>query len=94
MRSMRLLYNGREKEGRYVYYRCTGFKGACGNTYIREERLSDLLGETIQKIQITSEIAERIATALRESDGQADQQRREAIRCLEQRQRAVTAKLD
>lgn len=33
------------KKGKYTYYRCTGFKGACGNTYIREGRLSTLLGE-------------------------------------------------
>ncbi len=45
------------KKGRYIYYRCTGFKGACGNTYVREERLADLLGETIAPIQITPEIA-------------------------------------
>ena len=31
-----------KKKGKYVYYRCTRFKGACGNTYVREERLADL----------------------------------------------------
>ena len=41
------------KKGKYVYYRCTGFKGACGNTYIREERLADLLGDVITPIQIS-----------------------------------------
>ena len=46
-----------KKKGKYIYYRCTGFKGACGNTYIREERLADLLGHTIAPIQITPEIA-------------------------------------
>ena len=46
------------KKGKYIYYRCTGFKGACGNTYVREERLADLLGETIAPIQITPEIAD------------------------------------
>ena len=32
------------KKGKYTYYRCTGFHGRCGNAYIREERLADLLG--------------------------------------------------
>ena len=45
---LRLRDDGRAEEGRYVYYRCTGFKGACGNTYIREERLADLLGDCHQ----------------------------------------------
>jgi Recombinase zinc beta ribbon domain/Recombinase len=28
------------KKARYIYYHCTGFRGNCGNTYIREEELS------------------------------------------------------
>ncbi len=35
------------KKGKYVYYRCTGFKGRCGNAYVREERLAELLGDVI-----------------------------------------------
>ena len=62
-----------KKKNRYVYYRCTGFKGACGNTYIREERLADLLGDVVKPIQITSETADGIATALRTSDVTAEQ---------------------
>ena len=83
-----------KKKGKYVYYRCTGFHGPCGNTYIREERLADLLGTTVQAIQISPAVADDIARALRESDGRAEQQRREALQCLEQRQRTVLAKLD
>jgi hypothetical protein len=41
-----------KKKGRYVYCRCTGFKGACGNEYIREERLSELLGEVVKPILV------------------------------------------
>jgi hypothetical protein len=35
------------KKGKYTYYRCTGFHGPCGNAYIREERLSALLGDVV-----------------------------------------------
>jgi hypothetical protein len=83
-----------KKKGKYIYYRCTGFRGACGNAYIREERLADLLGDTIAPIQITSEIAAGIADALRTGDADVEQRRTEAIRQLEQRRRTVTAKLD
>ena len=38
------------KKGKYTYYRCTGYRGRCGNTYIREESLADLLGGVIQRI--------------------------------------------
>jgi site-specific DNA recombinase len=83
-----------KKKGKYIYYRCTGFKGACGNSYIREELLADLLGDTIAPIQITPEMAAGIAEALRTSDADVEQRRTEAIRQLEQRRRAVTRKLD
>jgi site-specific DNA recombinase len=39
-----------KKKGKYVYYRCTGHRGACGNSYIREEQLATLLGGIIRPI--------------------------------------------
>ena len=38
------------KKGKYVYCRCTGFHGPCGNTYIREEQLASLLGTVVERI--------------------------------------------
>jgi site-specific DNA recombinase len=83
-----------KKKAKYVYYRCTGFKGACGNEYIREERLSELFGEVVQPIQITEEIAADIATALRATDHDAEQRRCESLRQLDHRRRTVVSKLD
>jgi hypothetical protein len=82
------------KKGKYVYYRCTGFKGPCGNTYIREERLADLLGDTIAPIQITPEIAQGLTESLRASDMDGERLRSESTRQLEQRRRTVMSKLD
>ena len=83
-----------KKKGKYVYYRCTGYKGACGNSYVREEHLAQWLGDVIRPIQITSEIAEDIATGLRGIDHQAEERRRESLRQLDQRRRTVVSKLD
>ena len=82
------------KKGKYTYYRCTGFHGACGNTYIREEELGRLLGSVIAPIQITPAIANDIASALRR--GTRDDARRcaDAERQLQQRHRSVLVKLD
>jgi site-specific DNA recombinase len=82
------------KKGKYVYYRCTGFKGACGNVYIREEKLAALLGETIKPVQITVEIADDIATAIRQSEGDAQAQRATALQQVENRRRTVVSKID
>lgn len=41
--------------------RCTGFHGLYGNAYIRQERLADLLGELVKKIQIPVDLSDWLA---------------------------------
>ena len=64
------------KKGRYTDYRCTGFRGRCGNSYIREELLADLLGDVVKRIQIPSELADWIAEGLRDYEGDLDRNAR------------------
>ncbi|SRR6266508_851427 len=82
------------KKGTYVYYHCTNFHGECDNTYIREERLADLLAGVIKPVQIAPETAEDIAKAIRSSDCEAERHRTEALRQLDQRRNRVMSKLD
>ena len=79
---------------KYTYYRCTGFHGPCGNQYIREERLADLLGGVVQRIQIPGDVADWIADHLRDSQTETEQACQRSVSQLAQRQRAVQAKLD
>src|SRR5262249_48280156 len=83
-----------KKKGKYVYYRCTGARGACGNAYIREEQLATLLGRVVAPIQITAEIADDIAAALQASETIGEQQHQDTSEQLERRRRTVMAKLD
>ena len=55
------------KKGQYVYYHCTGHRGPCGNTYVREEELIRQFGELLKQIRIPTELAGKLATVLRES---------------------------
>jgi DNA invertase Pin-like site-specific DNA recombinase len=82
------------KKGKYTYYRCTGFHGPCGNTYVREERLADLLGAVVEQIQIPGEIADWIAEGVRESQSHLEIARQQSLAQLRERRRAVQAKLD
>ncbi|MGB8657427.1 MAG: recombinase family protein [Candidatus Zixiibacteriota bacterium] len=54
-------------KNRYIYYRCTGFKGKCGQPYIREELLEEELGELVRSIVIDDERLEWIKEALKSS---------------------------
>ena len=65
------------KKGKYCYYRCTHHRGRCGNTYIREERLADLLGGVIEPYPDSPNLAGWIAEALHDSQGEAERIRRE-----------------
>ena len=67
------------KKGRYVYYHCTNFRGRCDNSYIREERLGELLGDVIKPIQISTEIADAIAGVLQGGDLDASRARADAL---------------
>jgi site-specific DNA recombinase len=60
-------YVGETKKGTYTYYHCTGNRGPCGNTYVREEDLSRLFGETVKRVRIPAELANAVAQAPRES---------------------------
>jgi site-specific DNA recombinase len=82
------------KKGKYVYYRCTGCKGKCANTYVREERLADLLGHVLTSVQISPEVAEGIACALRATNTDAEQRRKASLQQLDQQRRVVVNKLD
>ena len=82
------------KKGKYTYYRCTTFHGGCGNAYIREERLADLLGAIVDKIQLPERVANAISQRLRATQADLEDAReRKSVRFLN-RQRALQAKTD
>jgi site-specific DNA recombinase len=82
------------KKSKYTYYRCTAFHGRCGNAYIREERLAQLLGGVVDKMQLPERVAKAITARLHASQAELEQARgRSSARFLE-RQRALQAKID
>jgi len=58
------------KKSKYVYYHCTQGKGKCDNTYMREEKLAELLGDLVHRVHIDDDTVEDIKKTLLES--QAD----------------------
>ncbi len=82
------------RKAKYVYYHCTGHRGRRGSRYLREEMLTELLGEVVGRVHVTEEQATFIADALRSS--QADKQRdhRRATLIVQQRYQRVQEMLD
>ena len=71
---------GERKKGKYTYYHCTFSKGKRehdGKTFVREEAITDMLGEIVSSVTLKDEDAVWIMNALQE-DTQYSRDRQEA----------------
>lgn len=71
------------KKGKYVYYHCTGFKGKCGEPYVREEVLEEQFGQHLARLRIDQEVFDWIVRALRESCSDEKREHSDAIARLQ-----------
>jgi site-specific DNA recombinase len=74
---------GEIKKGRYVYYHCTGFKGKCGEPYVREEVIEERFAEVLGTLSFGDDVLEWVSTALRESHADEKQEHEAAIARLQ-----------
>ncbi|HWR14807.1 MAG TPA: recombinase family protein [Terriglobales bacterium] len=82
------------KKGKYVYYRCSGYRGKCDLPRFREEEISEKLGTILKNIHVPDEVAARIEQSLeRDQLRQKSQAASERTR-LEQKLEAVRRRMD
>jgi site-specific DNA recombinase len=74
---------GEIKKQRYVYYHCTGYKGKCGEPYVREEVLENQFSELLRHLRFDDEVLHWIITALKESSADKQRDEDQAIARLE-----------
>jgi site-specific DNA recombinase len=67
------------KKGRYVYYRCTNFRGDCSEGYYREEVLADQFADIVGSIHLDREVADWIKGALKQTLARETAHHREAV---------------
>ncbi|MGZ4787974.1 MAG: recombinase zinc beta ribbon domain-containing protein [Terriglobales bacterium] len=83
-----------KKKGKYVYYRCSGYRGKCETPRFTESEISEKLGEVVKAIHIPDEVMVRIQNSLalhqERSRHEAEAQRTR----LEQRLVNVRGKMD
>jgi site-specific DNA recombinase len=82
------------KKARYIYYRCTGFRGKCELPYFREETLADRLGQVLKNIHIPDPILTQLEKSLLTEKGRDEAIRRQKGERLQQRLSAVRRRLD
>jgi site-specific DNA recombinase len=82
------------KKGKYVYYHCTGYKGKCGEPYVREEILEEQFARHLARLRVDGEVFEWIARALRESCADEKREHGDAIARLQAEWERLQKRID
>jgi site-specific DNA recombinase len=82
------------QKGRYVYYRCSHGRGKCSLPYMREQDVSDRLGELLKGIYVPEAIASQIVGSLEADRERSEARRQEQMRGIQQRLAAVNTRMD
>jgi len=73
---------GEIKKGRYVYYHCTGYKGRCEVTYVREEVIEQQFTDLLGRLKFDDEVLEWVCEALDASHADERREHDDAIKRL------------
>ena len=82
------------KKEKYIYYRCTGYKGNCKQKYIRQEALEDEFARLLSGIQITQEQKDLILDGMRESLEDKIEYHNHCINKIEKQLKVLQNRLD
>jgi site-specific DNA recombinase len=55
------------QKGKYIYYRCTGYRGKCGQPYLKQEVFEQYFESLLSNIHVSDATQELILQGLRES---------------------------
>ncbi len=81
---------GEIHKGRYIYYRCTGYRGRCPEPYTRQEVLEGQFAELLGRLRFEPQILSWVTTALRQSHRDEKRFHEQSIRRIQ----AELSKLD
>lgn len=70
---------GRLHKGRYIYYHCRNPLNVCPEPYVRQEALEEQYLNGVQRLRFTSEVADQIRIALKESASHTEAHQKQAI---------------
>jgi site-specific DNA recombinase len=82
------------QKGRYVYYRCSHGCGKCSLPYMREQDVSERMGELLKQIYVPETIARTIVDSLNADLNRSEGERQEQIARFKQRLAALRTRMD
>jgi hypothetical protein len=85
---------GEIKKQRYVYYHCTGYKGRCGEPYVREEVLERQFCEMLGRLRFDGEVLDWVREALHASHADETREHEAAVTGLQTQQKRLQHRLE
>lgn len=82
------------QKGKYVYYRCSHGRGKCSLPYMREQEISDRMGELLKQIYIPETIAHTIVASLQAENARSQEERQKRATAVQQRLAALRSRMD
>jgi site-specific DNA recombinase len=82
------------QKGKYIYYRCSQGRGKCSLPYMREQDVSERLGELLKGIYVPETIAQSIVGSLQADSARAESDRQQRISGIQQRLAALRSRMD
>ena len=82
------------QKGKYIYYRCSGYRGKCSTPYFREEEISQKLGEILKNIHVPDDIVHRIEESFNRDQERAETESAMQRGRLEKKLCAVRRRMD
>jgi hypothetical protein len=82
------------QKGKYVYYRCSQGRGKCALPYMREQDVSDRLGDLLKGIYVPETVARTIVGSLQADNTRAESARQQRINDVRQRLTALRTRMD
>lgn len=79
---------------KYVYYRCSHGRGKCPLPYMREQDVSDRLGELLKHIYMPETVAHSIVASLQADSARNEMERQQRMTGLKQRLATLRARMD
>ena len=85
---------GERKKGKYVYYRCTGYRGKCATPRFTESEMAGKLGDILKDIQIPDEVLASLHESLDRHQNRLRSEGNAQRSVLQQRLSAVRRRMD
>jgi hypothetical protein len=82
------------QKAKYVYYRCSHGRGKCSLPYMREQDVSDRMGELLKDLYVPETVAQGIVNSLQSESAYSEAERQNRIAATEQRLAALHARMD